>query len=109
LIIRISSGLVIIITLNGVSTGRFPWPLMNRATIALVPHFSNLQLSWLTLTRATTLAGNFTLPGSVANLITAESTRNHTVTLSSIEYLKTGFMITLATLIIRVMWLIFLG
>jgi Na+/H+ antiporter NhaD/arsenite permease-like protein len=76
---------------------------------SLVPHFSNPQLSWLTLAMATTLAGNLTLLGSVANLIVAESAWRRGVNLSFLEYLKTGAIITLATLIVGIVWLDFLG
>ncbi len=75
----------------------------------LIPLFSNPQQSWLTLAMATTLAGNLTLLGSVANLIVAETARNRGVKLSFLEYLKTGAPITLASLIVGVLWLYIIG
>jgi Na+/H+ antiporter NhaD/arsenite permease-like protein len=47
---------------------------------------------------SSTLAGNLTLLGSVANLIVAEVARRQHVTLSFWEYLKTGVPITILTL-----------
>ena len=54
---------------------------------------------------ATTLAGNLTLLGSVANLIVAESARSRGVELSFREYLRAGVPITLLTLAVGVAWL----
>jgi Na+/H+ antiporter NhaD/arsenite permease-like protein len=54
---------------------------------------------------ASTLAGNLTLLGSVANLIVAETARREGVRLSFGEYLKTGVPITLGTLGVGVVWL----
>lgn len=71
-----------------------------------VPQFPNPPQVWLTLAMATTLAGNLTLLGSVANLIVAESARRQGVNLSFGEYLKAGLPITLLTLIVGVFWLI---
>lgn len=61
--------------------------------------------AWLTLAMATTLAGNLTLLGSVANLIVAESARRHGVKLGFAEYLKAGIPITLVTLGLGIAWL----
>lgn len=71
----------------------------------LVPSFANPQATWLTLAMATTLAGNLTLLGSVANLIVAESARSRGVHLSFGEYLKAGIPITLLSLLWGVFWL----
>jgi Na+/H+ antiporter NhaD/arsenite permease-like protein len=54
---------------------------------------------------STTLAGNLTLLGSVANLIVAESARAKGVKLSFSEYLRAGLPITLLSLIWGVLWL----
>ena len=70
-----------------------------------IPAFPDPHQAWLTLAMATTLAGNLTLLGSVANLIVAESARNRGVRLSFVEYLKSGTPITLITLVIGVLWL----
>lgn len=72
----------------------------------LVPEFSDPERSWLTLAMATTLAGNLTLLGSVANLIVAETARARGVSLTFTEYLKAGVPITLITIALGVTWLI---
>lgn len=75
----------------------------------VVPHLANPRQAWLTLAMATTLAGNLTLLGSVANLIVAETARERGVTLSFIEYLKAGAPITLLSLAWGVAWLSWTG
>jgi Na+/H+ antiporter NhaD/arsenite permease-like protein len=54
---------------------------------------------------ASTLAGNLTLLGSVANLIVAETASRWRVDLSFWEYTKTGAIITFVTLAIGAGWL----
>lgn len=60
---------------------------------------------WLTLAASSTLAGNLTLLGSVANLIVAEIASRRQVNLSFGEYTRSGVVITFLTLIISVLWL----
>jgi len=62
---------------------------------------------WLTLAASSTLAGNLTLLGSVANLIVAESAKRHQVDLTFWEYTKSGLIITILTLAISTTWLFF--
>ncbi len=64
----------------------------------LVPQFPNPTQTWLTLAAASTLAGNLTLVGSVANLIVAEQARKFGVNLSFRAFFKAGVTITLLTL-----------
>jgi Na+/H+ antiporter NhaD/arsenite permease-like protein len=71
----------------------------------LVPHFAEPQTTWLVLAMSTTLAGNLTLLGSVANLIVAESARAKGVKLTFSEYLWAGLPITLLSLLWGVLWL----
>jgi Na+/H+ antiporter NhaD/arsenite permease-like protein len=71
----------------------------------LVPQFSDPTRAWLTLAMASTLAGNLTLLGSVANLIVAESARARGVRLSFGEYLRAGVPITLLTVVLGIVWL----
>ncbi len=71
----------------------------------LVPTLSDPHTAWLTLAMATTLAGNLTLMGSVANLIVAEIARKRGVHLSFGEYMKAGTAIAVLTLAIGVFWL----
>jgi Na+/H+ antiporter NhaD/arsenite permease-like protein len=71
----------------------------------IVPTLTDPHTVWLTLAMATTLAGNLTLLGSVANLIVAEIAKRRDVNLSFGEYLKAGTPIAIITLIIGVAWL----
>jgi len=71
----------------------------------LIPGFPNPQMAWLTLAMATTLAGNLTLLGSVANLIVAETAKRQGVNLTFTEYLKAGVPITVLSLLWGVVWL----
>jgi Na+/H+ antiporter NhaD/arsenite permease-like protein len=71
----------------------------------VIPTLADPHAAWLTLAMATTLAGNLTLLGSVANLIVAEIARRRGVHLSFVEYLKAGTPIAILTLLIGVVWL----
>lgn len=71
----------------------------------VVPNLTESHTAWLTLAMATTLAGNLTLLGSVANLIVAEIAKRRGVHLSFFEYLKAGTPIAIITLVIGVAWL----
>jgi Na+/H+ antiporter NhaD/arsenite permease-like protein len=73
---------------------------------SVVPNLADPERGWLTLAMSSTLAGNLTLLGSVANLIVAETARRQHVTLSFWEYLKTGVPITILTLMWGAFWLI---
>lgn len=70
-----------------------------------VPSLPNPEQTWLVLAMATTLAGNLTLLGSVANLIVAESARRQGVHLSFGVYLRAGVPVTLLSLLIGALWL----
>jgi Na+/H+ antiporter NhaD/arsenite permease-like protein len=75
----------------------------------VVPTLADPHTAWLTLAMATTLAGNLTLLGSVANLIVAEIARNRGVHLSFVEYLKAGAPIAVITILIGVGWMSWWG
>lgn len=60
---------------------------------------------WLTLALSSTFAGNLTLLGSVANLIVVEMARKRGVKVNFFEYLKSGIIITLLSLVLGVLWL----
>jgi Na+/H+ antiporter NhaD/arsenite permease-like protein len=61
--------------------------------------------AWLVLAMASTLAGNFTILGSVANLIVVEQARRHAVTVGFWDYFRIGAPLTLATLALGAWWL----
>lgn len=71
----------------------------------VVPTLPEPHTAWLTLAMTTTLAGNLTLLGSVANLIVAEIARHRGVKLGFVEYLKAGTPIAVLTLLLGVAWL----
>ena len=71
---------------------------------SLVPGFSNPHTGWLILAMASTLAGNLTITGSVANIIVVERAR-HVAPVGFRDYLKVGVPITLATLLVGFLWL----
>ncbi|MDB5373760.1 MAG: anion transporter [Belnapia sp.] len=60
--------------------------------------------AWLIVAMASTMAGNLTLVGSVANLIVAQRAAADGVTISFWRYARTGVPVTLATLAIG-LWL----
>lgn len=60
---------------------------------------------WLTLAVSSTLAGNLTLLGSVANLIVAEVAARRGIKLTFWEYTKSGMIITLISLLIGIVWI----
>jgi Na+/H+ antiporter NhaD/arsenite permease-like protein len=65
----------------------------------------NTRIGWLVIAASSTLAGNLTLVGSVANLIVAETASRWRVELSFWEYTKAGLIVTLVTLLIAAFWL----
>ncbi|MFQ3536515.1 MAG: anion transporter [Aggregatilineales bacterium] len=67
--------------------------------------FPNPEQAWLTLAMASTLAGNFTLLGSAANLIVAGIAARMGVHLSFAAYLRAGIPITLLSILFGVLWL----
>ncbi|MBI2485543.1 MAG: anion transporter [Deltaproteobacteria bacterium] len=80
------------------------------AVILFAPHvssFANPENTWLALAMASTLAGNFTLVGSVANLIVAEIAKEGGITIGFWEYFKVGAPITIITIIIGAFWLLY--
>jgi Na+/H+ antiporter NhaD/arsenite permease-like protein len=70
----------------------------------LVPTFGEPARAWLILAMASTLAGNLTLLGSVANLIVAEAAREERVLIGFWEYARVGVPLTALTLALG--WLI---
>jgi Na+/H+ antiporter NhaD/arsenite permease-like protein len=73
-----------------------------------VPGFSNSHIAWMALAMASTLAGNLTITGSVANLIVVESARPE-LEIGFWDYFKVGLPITVATLLVGWAWLAWVG
>lgn len=63
------------------------------------------ESAWLALAMSSTLAGNFTVLGSVANLIVVENARKEGVSISLMEYCRAGIPVTILTLLLGVAWL----
>ena len=72
---------------------------------SLIPAFHNPRTGWLVLAMASTLAGNFTITGSVANLIVVERARNE-VHIGFWDYSRIGIPVTLLTLAVGWVWLV---
>ena len=70
-----------------------------------VPGLPEPETAWLTLAMSSTLAGNLTLLGSIANLIVLEGARRRGVTITFGQYLRVGLPVTLATLAFGILWL----
>ncbi len=71
---------------------------------SLVPSFHDPQTGWLVLAMASTLAGNLTITGSVANLIVVERARDE-VHIGFWDYSRVGIPVTLLTLAVGWAWL----
>ncbi len=71
---------------------------------SMVPGFADPHKAWLLLAMASTLAGNLTITGSVANIIVVETAKPE-VEIEFQDYLRVGVPITLLTLVIGWAWL----
>src|SRR5207249_10813366 len=70
----------------------------------VIPTFGEPARGWLLLAMASTLAGNLTILGSVANLIVVEEARAGGIVITFLEYSKVGVPVTVGTLLVG--WLI---
>jgi Na+/H+ antiporter NhaD/arsenite permease-like protein len=70
----------------------------------LIPTFGEPDRGWLILAMASTLAGNLTILGSVANLIVVEAAREARVEIGFLEYCRVGVPLTIVTVVLG--WLI---
>jgi Na+/H+ antiporter NhaD/arsenite permease-like protein len=66
---------------------------------------SGRETAWLALAMSSTLAGNLTVLGSVANLIVVENAKRQGVEISFWEYCKVGVPLTILTLLVGIGWL----
>lgn len=64
-----------------------------------IAHFTQPELMWKVLALSTTLAGNLTILGSVANIIVVESARRH-IQVGFWDYAKYGIPITILTTVV---------
>jgi Na+/H+ antiporter NhaD/arsenite permease-like protein len=65
-----------------------------------VTHFHDAHRGWLVLAMASTLAGNFTITGSVANLIVVQRARNEGIQIGFREYFRAGAPLTVLTMVV---------
>jgi Na+/H+ antiporter NhaD/arsenite permease-like protein len=75
---------------------------------SLVPGFADAHKAWMILAMASTLAGNLTITGSVANIIVVESAKPE-LEIEFQDYLRAGVPITILTLLVGWAWLTWAG
>lgn len=77
--------------------------------VAMLPmmHTAQGDILWLALASASTLAGNATIIGAMANLIVIESAKKEGVHIKFMEFFKSGIIVTLLSFVISigVLWL----
>jgi Na+/H+ antiporter NhaD/arsenite permease-like protein len=61
--------------------------------------------AWLVIAMASTLAGNFTVLGSIANLIVVQKAAASGVEIGFWDYFRVGAPLTIITLVIGTLWL----
>ncbi len=71
---------------------------------SLVPGFAHARTAWLVLAMASTLAGNLTITGSVANIIVVETAKPE-IHVGFWDYFRVGLPITVATMLVGWAWL----
>jgi Na+/H+ antiporter NhaD/arsenite permease-like protein len=65
----------------------------------------NHDTAWLVIAMASTLAGNFTVLGSIANLIVVQKAAGRGVTISFWDYFRVGVPLTVMTVVIGTLWM----
>ena len=76
------------------------------AVLLLSPLFETLpnqEIAWTTLAMSSTLAGNLTIIGSVANIIVFEIARTRLVNVSWLEYCRVGIPLTIITIALGIL------
>lgn len=79
-----------------------PAVLMLQPFVASLP---NHDIAWLVVAMASTLAGNFTVLGSIANLIVVQKAAGRGVAIGFWDYFRVGAPLTLLTLAMGTAWL----
>ena len=80
----------------------------NVPAVLLIKFFlpaDNPEYWWKSLALFSTLAGNLTVTGSIANLIVVEIAKRENIAIKPGDYLKVGFPLTIFTTLIGVLWL----
>jgi len=99
--LRNTASFTIVVTLLSNLVSNVPAVMLLKG---LVPQFSNPHNTWLVLAMSSTLAGNLTITGSIANIIVVEKARRE-AHIGFGEYMKIGVPVTLLTLGVGVLWL----
>jgi Na+/H+ antiporter NhaD/arsenite permease-like protein len=73
---------------------------------SVVPHLPRPETAWLTLAMASTLAGNLTLPGSLATIIVVERSKDR-APITFLDFLKVGLPSGVISLVLGSAWLHF--
>jgi Na+/H+ antiporter NhaD/arsenite permease-like protein len=71
----------------------------------LVVSLPDQRSAWLTVAMASTLAGNFTIIGSIANLIVVQGAAAKGIEVGFWDYFRVGAPLTLLTLLMGTVWL----
>ncbi len=76
-------------------------------TILMIPILksSGNNIIWLSLASASTLAGNATIFGAMANIIVIESAKKQNINISFFEFFKAGIIVTMLTLLLSIFFL----
>jgi Na+/H+ antiporter NhaD/arsenite permease-like protein len=78
------------------------------AVLMMKPFVQSLpdhDTAWLTIAMASTLAGNFTILGSIANLIVVQKAAERGVVITFWDYFRAGAPLTIITLVIGTLWM----
>jgi len=65
----------------------------------------NAEYWWKALALFSTLAGNLTISGSIANLIVVEIAKRDHINITAWDYFKVGFPLTVLTIMAGILWL----
>ncbi|MGC1409977.1 MAG: anion transporter [Acetobacteraceae bacterium] len=79
-----------------------PAVLLLKPFVAALP---DQDRAWLVIAMASTLAGNFTVLGSIANLIVVEKAARRGVVIGFWDYFRVGGPLTVLTLLVGTFWL----
>ncbi len=81
----------------------------NVPAVMILSPFINLaknpEAYWIVVAMSSTFAGNFTIIGSVANIIVVETAKLSGVRIGFFEFLKVGSLVTILTILLGSIWL----
>ena len=79
-----------------------PAVLMLKPFVAALP---DTATAWKVVAMASTLAGNFTVLGSIANLIVVEKAARRGIVIGFWDYFRVGAPLTVLTILLGTLWL----